>query len=154
MVSIRKATNDIFARCGINQSTASENYTLAVIGTLYPIKNNIALLDAKFFTGTTDGLKFTGTSGTWVDFDGTANVESDKAATVTFELYVNGVLKIGTPVEYVSAGIAAPRQFAASTRIQLNNDDEIIIKAKSDTTNTTITIYTLGCTIGGFLAEV
>lgn len=119
--------------------TSSEYYQMIVSSTDSYNKN--------FSTNATGTITYSGTSGLYFLFNGATNFLTDKAALVTYGLYVNGALATGaeSPIDIAAS---SKRASNAITRvIQLNNGDKINIWVKSDQANTTITVDALFLTI-------
>lgn len=80
-------------------------------------------------------------------FSGSANITTDKNATITFGLIVNGSPYAGseTPIY-----ICNPNKYSSMSInriIKLNVDDVIEVKAKSDTDATEVTVAYLGVSL-------
>ena len=122
---------------------------LTNIGQYYKIGGVYADGDLSYFTLAADGtLTYSGPDCTPL-LNGVSDVESDKAAVVTYALFLNGVLVSGaeTPHTFVSA--SKIENISITEFPALTAGDYLNVYAKSDTIATTITPSSLIVTFYG-----
>ena len=122
---------------------------LSVAGTYYPIEGAFSDGDCAGFTLDSDTgvMTYTGAGGCFL-FNGSSNLKSDKVATVTYALFVNGVnSNKTTPMTFEHANAYVDIGITGIATLQ--RGDELQVKAKSNTTSTTITVANLRVTLWG-----
>lgn len=107
-----------------------------------------------FEDGETKGFEFIanklcwqGSSGTVFLFNGSSDLEVNKACTISYGLFLNGVLveEAQTPHSFVSPSKTSNISITALVRLQ--QDDEIEVFVKSSEDNTIVTVHTLAITL-------
>jgi len=94
-------------------------------------------------------LTFNGNDGSTFLFNGVSDLEVDKACTITYGLYKNGVLVTGAETPHTFAAASKIDNVSITRIIQLDKGDYLNVFVKSSATDTTATINTLFLTFWG-----
>jgi hypothetical protein len=104
---------------------------------------------ARGFKVANNKLKYTGPDGVCFQFTGVCDLQVDKACHTVFSLYKNGELVTGAQTPHTFVSPSKTGTIAIVAIIELNQDDELEVYAKSDTALTTMTIETLNIVCWG-----
>jgi len=124
--------------------TGEDTTTLTDAGTHYQINGTFVDNVNVNFTTISDGtMTYNGPSGSVFAMNGVSDLKSDKAATVNYTLFVNGaeVSNATTPHTFNNAN--SYDNISITFLPTLTKGDVITVRAKSDTANTVITVYSL-----------
>lgn len=122
--------------------TAEQEYDVALS------MNAARIAEAEKFTFSAGTTTFTGTLNLECQFVGDAVLQSGKAATVTLTSYVNGAESTSTDFVFNNAGDQG--SFSSNSFFNMDPSDTILVKAKSDTANTTITFVSYKVQYSGY----
>jgi hypothetical protein len=122
--------------------TAGQEYDVALT------MSAARVAEAEKFTFSAGTTTYTGSFPLECQFVGDAVLSSDKSARVTLTSYVNGVATTATDFDFQNAGDQG--SFSSNSIYNLPAGDEILVKAKSDTANTTITFKSYKVQYSGY----
>lgn len=137
-----RSIND-FPMIGVHTPASSTyNITLADIGTYYSVYDSSQVVSVlKYFTAVSGLLTYNFTQKMFLRFVGDTGISVDKASTITFTLFKNGIPELSTKLGFVN-----PTKLGAmgvNGLCEVSQGDTIEIKATSDTIDTILTIDSL-----------
>lgn len=101
------------------------------------------------FEVTNNKLKYIGPSSVCFQFTGVCDLQVDKACSTVFSLYINGELVTAAQTPHTFVSPSKTGTIAIVAIIELTQDDELEVYAKSDTALTTMTVETLNIVCWG-----
>lgn len=125
------------------------NTTLTNAGQYYKIAGTMSDGHAAGFIVTDNKLKYTGPSGTCFHFSGVCDLQVDKACNTVFSLYKNGELVTGAQTPHTFVSPSKTGTIAITAIVELSQDDELEVYAKSDEAVTLMTVETLNIVFWG-----
>ena len=136
---------------GLDLVSPMVSTNLALANTWYPVLGSFELKPTSLYFSLVDGVfSYLGNDGVYFLFNGTSDVEVSKNAVLQYGIFINdeteprgvSVHTFSTPNSY---------ELMAITRyLELNKNDVISIKAKSDVVDTSVSPISLDTTFLGF----
>lgn len=124
--------------------TAENTTVLTTIGQHYQINGTfVDSINVNFITAADGTMTYNGPSGQIFAFNGVSDLKSDKAATVNYTLFINGVAVSGATTPHTFNNANSYDNISITNLITLTKGDVLTIRAKSDTATTTLTVYSL-----------
>jgi len=137
----------LIEKCGSNLNSETATI-LADAGAYYQLNGTFSNGSINGFSLNANGaITYTGAGGTFL-FNGASDLKSDKVAEITYALFCGGI-NTGktTPIQFNHAN--AYIGIGITGLVDLENGDILTVRAKSDTANTTITVFNLRVTFWG-----
>lgn len=122
---------------------------LTTAGQYYKVSGTFSDGHAKGFEVVNNKLKYTGPSGTCFHFTGVCDLQVDKACETVFSLYKNGQLVTGAQTPHTFVSPSKTGTISITAIVELAQNDELDVYAKSDTGITAMTVETLNIVLWG-----
>jgi len=133
--------------CGQLRIMAPTDTTCILADTYYKIGGNFEDGETIGFSIAENKIKWNGCNGIIFLFNGTSDVQVNKACTITYGLFRNGELitEAQTPHSFVSPSKTSNISITALIEANCNNEFDVYVK--SDQANTIISVQTLNMTL-------
>jgi len=129
------------------ESPADTN--LSETDTYYKVSGNFIDGDANGFEVVDNKLKYIRDSGICFLLNGVSDLQVNKACTITYSLFKNGVLVPGAQTPHTFVNPSKTSNISITAICKLDKNDELEVFAKSDEINTIISVHTLNDTLWG-----